>query len=111
MRAVPRTFGAATKSALPSSRKAWSWKTALRARFGAAPELPRLVGELSGSADGGQLHEPGSIVVARAEIDHVSADVEVLHRIERLHQAFAGRIRARTADGLREDFRADEGLQ
>src|SRR2546427_9342591 len=45
-----------------------------------------LVSKPSRLADGGQLHELGAIVIRRAEIDQISADIEVLHRIERFEQ-------------------------
>src|SRR2546427_2718966 len=70
-----------------------------------------LVSKPSRLADGGQLHELGAIVIRRAEIDQISADVEVLHRIERLEQAFARRVGACAADRFDEHFCSDVRLQ
>ena len=50
-------------------------------------------------------------MVRGAEIDDKPADVEILHRVERFHEAFARRIGARAAYRFAEDLGSDVGLQ
>src|SRR5580765_4823425 len=73
--------------------------------------LPRLVVELQPLSDHGELDERAAVVVVGREGHGVAAHVEGLHRVERLREGFAGRLRADALQGLDHDLGADVRLE
>src|SRR5205085_5334424 len=75
-----------------------------RRRVARRAELPRL-------PDRGELDEARAVVAAYAEVDGVTAGVEVLQRVERLDQAFAVELRSGAPHAFDQDLGGDVGLE
>src|SRR6185437_10713798 len=75
------------------------------------PLLPWLVVELQTVSDDGELDERAAVVVVGREAHGVAAHVERFHRIERLGQGFASRLRAGALERFDQDLGADVRLE